>query len=103
MVKKISESEFSQVEEKKAAIIDFSAEWCNPCKMLAPVLEQVSEELDGKVDFFNVDVDENMGLATRFHIASIPAIVLLKDGKKAAITVGFQPKETLQQWIESNL
>jgi thioredoxin 1 len=103
MVKKISESEFSQVEEKKAAIIDFSAEWCSPCKMLAPILEQVSEELDGKVDFFNVDVDENMGLATRFHIASIPAIVLFKDGKKAAITVGFQPKETLQQWIESNL
>jgi thioredoxin 1 len=103
MVKKISESEFSQVEEKKAAIIDFSAEWCGPCKMLAPVLEQISEEMKGKVDFFNVDCDENMGLATRFHIASIPAIILLKDGKQEAMTVGFQPKETLQQWIENHL
>ena len=59
MVKKISQNEFNEVTASEVAVIDFSATWCGPCKMLAPVLEEVSEEYAGKVNFFNVDVDEN--------------------------------------------
>ena len=67
MVKKISQNEFNEVTASEVAVIDFSATWCGPCKMLAPVLEEVSEEYAGKVNFFNVDVDENPDLAMLFE------------------------------------
>lgn len=103
MVKKISEKEFAQVMEHEVAVIDFSAAWCMPCKMLAPVLEEVSEELDGKAAFYNVDVDENPGLAQQYGIAHIPAIVLLKNGAKEDMQVGFQPKDALIAFLESHI
>lgn len=103
MVKKISEKEFAQVMENEVAVIDFSAAWCMPCKMLAPVLEEVSEELDGKVSFYNVDVDDNPGLAQQYGIAHIPAIVVLKNGVKQDMQVGFQPKDALITFLESHI
>lgn len=103
MVKKITEKEFSEVEAAAAAVIDFSAGWCGPCQMLAPVLDKVSEEMDGKAAFFNVDVDSNPGLAQRFGIMNIPALVLLKKGAQEDILVGFRPKEELSAWIEGHL
>lgn len=103
MVKKISEAEFEQVKGEEAAVIDFSANWCGPCKMLAPVLEEISEEMEGKVSFYTVDVDENPGLAQQFQVSSIPNLVLLKNGAAAGQQVGFVPKEMLSQWIQSLL
>lgn len=103
MVKKISQNEFEQVKASKLAIIDFSANWCGPCKMLAPVLEEVSEEFAGKVDFYNVDVDENPDLAKQYSIMNIPALVVLKDGEKADMLVGFAPKEKLTEYINQLL
>ena len=82
MVKKISQNEFNEVTASEVAVIDFSATWCGPCKMLAPVLEEVSEEYAGKVNFFNVDVDENPDLAMQYKIMNIPALVVLKKGEK---------------------
>ncbi|MBR1743145.1 MAG: thioredoxin, partial [Lachnospiraceae bacterium] len=67
MVKKISQDEFEQTQSG-VAVVDFSAVWCGPCKMVAPVLEELSEELDGKINFFNVDVDENQDLAEKYGI-----------------------------------
>ncbi|MCI8991824.1 MAG: thioredoxin [Eubacterium sp.] len=103
MVKKISEAEFEQVKEEAAAVIDFSANWCGPCKMLAPILEEISEEMQGKVSFYTVDVDENPGLAQQFQVSSIPNLVFLKKGEPAGQQVGFVPKEMLNQWIQSLL
>ncbi len=103
MVKKISEQEFKEAESSKVAVVDFSAEWCGPCKMLAPVLEKVSEELEGKADFFNVDVDENPGLAEKYGIISIPALLVMKEGKKQEMQVGFQPKEAIRAFLEQYL
>mgnify|MGYP002603808097 CR=1 FL=1 len=65
MVKKINSSEFEQVKNNKAIIVDFSAEWCGPCKMLAPVMEQLSDEITD-VEFYNIDVDENPDLAREY-------------------------------------
>jgi|WetSurMetagenome_2_1015567.scaffolds.fasta_scaffold186207_2 thioredoxin 1 len=101
MVKKISNNEFSEVKSSKLAVVDFSATWCGPCKMLAPVMEDVSGELDGKVDFFNVDVDDNPDLAAMFEIQNIPAILIMRDGEKIDESVGFQPKANLLKFINT--
>ena len=103
MVKKISQNEFNEVTESNVAVIDFSATWCGPCKMLAPVLAEVSEEYAGKVNFFNVDVDENPDLARQYKIMNIPALVVVKNGEKADMQVGFAPKESLVEFIEKQL
>ena len=103
MVKKISEKEFAEVKEQGVALIDFSATWCGPCKMLAPVLEEVSEELGDKVAFYNVDVDENPELAEAFDITNIPALALLKNGEKVDMQVGFAPKDNIVAFINSQL
>ena len=99
MVKKISQNEFNEVIASEVAVIDFSATWCGPCKMLAPVLEEVSEEYAGKVNFFNVDVDKNPDLAMEYRIQSIPALVLFKDGKEADRSIGVIPKDKIEEFI----
>ena len=103
MVKKISENEFQDAVASGVSVVDFSATWCGPCKMVAPVLEEVSEELAGKVNFYNVDVDENGNLAEEYGITNIPALMVVKDGKKQEIQVGFQPKENICKYIEQYL
>ena len=84
-------------------LIDFYADWCGPCQMLAPVMEELSEELSGKAEFYNADSDENMGLAQEYRIVSIPAVIVLKDGVEVARTVGFQPKDAMRSFIEEHL
>lgn len=103
MVKRISESEFEQVRKEEVAVIDFSAAWCVPCNMLAPVMEEVSEELGGKAAFYNVDVDENPRLRDEFSIMNIPALVILKKGEKAGQQIGFMPKEGIMKFIEDTM
>ena len=84
-------------------LVDFWAEWCGPCRMTAPFLDKVSEKMAGRVEFYNVDVDENGELAHLFHITNIPCLVLLKNGVEVSRSVGFQPEPNLTSWIESNL
>ena len=103
MIQKIKNNEMNEVKESKVALIDFSATWCGPCKMLEPVLEELSEEMDGEVAFFNADTDENLSLTMGLGVTNIPALFLFKDGEKVAQTVGFQPKEQLKAWIEEQL
>ena len=101
MVKKISENEFSEVLGSKAALVDFSATWCGPCKMLAPVLEGISEAYGDKVAFYNIDVDVNPSLAAEYGIQSIPTLLLLKNGRPVDRSLGFMPKPKLVSFIES--
>ena len=103
MVKKITEKEFEAEVKEGISVVDFSAVWCGPCKMMEPVLSQISEELEGKVKFFNVDVDDNMNLAGKYMITNIPALLVLKDGEKQGMLVGFKPKDILQKEIEGFL
>ena len=103
MVRKINEAEFSEVKNSKFAVVDFNATWCGPCKMLGPVLEEVSEELSGKAEFFAVDVDENQTLAIKNKIQSIPAIVVFKDGEPVDRQIGFLPKAQLVDFISKNV
>ena len=103
MVKKISQEEFEQVKNDDIAVIDFSAEWCGPCKMLAPVMEAVSDELGDSVSFYNIDVDQNMDIAQQYRIVSIPALLVLKKGEKVDMQIGFQPKDGVVEFIKKNL
>jgi len=101
MVQKISNNDMSEVKKQAFAVVDFSAEWCQPCHMLAPVLDEVAEELDGQASFYNVDVDANGDLALEYGIRNIPALVFLKDGEVVGKNVGFLPKPQLQEVIDS--
>ena len=104
MVKKINTQEF-QDEAAKApvAVVDFNATWCGPCRMLAPVLEGISEKYAGKVSFYSVDVDESPMLAMEYQVNSVPCLVLLKNGKLADQSIGFRPEPQLTAWIDGNL
>ncbi len=103
MVNVVGSDKWSDIETKDAAVIDFNATWCGPCKMMTPVLEELSEEYAGKVDFYAIDVDKNPELAERFSVMSIPNLVLLKKGELADRSVGFKPKDALKVWIDAKL
>ncbi len=100
MVKEVQNNDLAEALAADLAIIDFNAVWCGPCKMLGPVLEEVSEE---KVDtgFYGVDVDENPDLAQQFKVTNIPTLVAVKNGEVVGKQVGFLPKPALVEWIES--
>lgn len=99
MVKKINSSEFEQVKNNKAIIVDFSAEWCGPCKMLAPVMEQLSDEITD-VEFYNIDVDENPDLAREYRIMNIPAVIAINGGQVAGQQIGLVSKDDMKGFID---
>ena len=101
MVKVINQDEFDEVKNSDLAVVDFSAVWCPPCKQLAPILEDVSEELSD-VAFFNIDTDKNLELAREYNITNIPAILVLKKGELVDINVGFMLKDKLVEFINRN-
>ena len=104
MITRINEEVFkTQVVNDPVAVVDFSATWCGPCRMLAPVLEGISEKYEGKVSFYSVDVDECPELAMQYRVSSVPCLVLLKNGEFADQSIGFRPEPQLTAWIDGNL
>jgi len=104
MVKKVNVQEFeNEAMKAPVAVVDFSATWCGPCRMMAPVLEEISDKLGDKVSFYNVDVDESPELAMRYGVQSIPCLVILKEGKAVDQSVGFRPGPQVTAWIEGNV
>jgi len=84
-------------------VVDFWAEWCGPCKMIAPSLEEISNEMDGKVKIAKLNMDENPELAAQYGVRSIPTLLMFKDGEPVAIQVGAAPKNKLSDWINSEV
>ncbi len=101
MVGHINDSNFEEevLKAKGVVVVDFFATWCAPCKMLAPILEEISEEVK-EAKIVKIDVDENPLVANLYHVSSIPTIKIFKDGELKDSKVGFQPKEFLQEAIE---
>ena len=101
MVDHINDGNFEEevVKAKGVVVVDFFATWCAPCKMLAPILEEISEEVK-EAKIVKIDVDENPLAANLYHVSSIPTIKIFKDGELKDSKVGFQPKEFLQEAIE---
>ena len=84
-------------------LVDFWAEWCGPCKTLTPILEELSSELENKIQIAKVNLDENQDLAAKFSIRSIPTLLLFKNGELIDTKVGLSPKNDLSEWIENKI
>ena len=84
-------------------VVDCWAEWCAPCKQIGPALEEISEELEGKVKIVKVDIDGNQSVATTLKVRSIPALYLFKDGEVVSSKIGAAPKSALKSWIEETI
>lgn len=104
MVKEFDVMQFdAALAEKKTMVVDFWAVWCGPCRMLAPIVEQLSGEYEGKVEFVKVDVDENMELAQRYSIVSIPCVMVFKNGEAAGRSIGYTTKDSLKAFIDQKI
>ncbi len=84
-------------------LVDFWAEWCGPCRMIGPALEEISNDLGDKVTVAKLNIDENPDVPARYGVRGIPTMLLFKDGQPVAQKVGAAPRSHIQQWLESNL
>ena len=101
MTTTVTESSFDTdvIAASTPVLVDFWAEWCGPCRMIAPSLDEISKEMAGKVTVAKLNIDENPDIAARFGVRSIPTLILFKDGKPAAVQVGANPKGRIVEWI----
>jgi len=101
----IEEAKFNEavLQAETPVLVDFWAPWCGPCRMVAPVVEELAEEYDGKVSFVEVNVDNNPRIASQYGIMSIPTLMLFKEGQPIDTIIGFRPKDELKKSLEAAL
>jgi thioredoxin 1 len=102
MAKIINSNEFNNTVESGVVVVDFFATWCGPCKMLAPVFEELSGEME-EVNFFKVDVDQALDIARKYAITTVPTMIIFKDGEVVDKMIGFLPKEHIKSKIQTQL
>ena len=100
---KVSDDDFetSVLKSEGPVLVDFWAEWCGPCKTIAPALEEIAGDLAGRVTVAKLNIDENPETPTKYGVRGIPTLMLFKDGQLAATKVGALPKSQLAEWVES--
>ena len=102
---KTSDDSFNDdvLDSEKPVLVDFWAEWCGPCKSIAPSLEEISNEMNDKLLVAKINIDENPKIAQEYNIRSIPALMIFKEGRKVSEIMGALPKSNLESWIKENL
>jgi thioredoxin 1 len=105
MVNEINDTIFNDevIASSTTVVVDFWATWCGPCKMLGPVMDEISDELDNQAKFVKINVDENPVTSNTYKIASIPSVLIFKDGEIVDTMVGFRPKQAVKQIIERHV
>jgi thioredoxin 1 len=104
-VGKVSDQDFESEVLKASGpvVVDFWAEWCGPCRSIAPALEEIAGSLNGKVKIVKLNVDENPQTASKYGVMSIPTLMIFKNGEMASRQVGAAPKQKLEQWITGSV
>lgn len=92
-----------EIEKNEVTVVDFFATWCGPCKMLAPVFEELGNEMKEKANFFKVNIDKNLEIAQQYGINTVPTMLVFKNGKVVDKLVGFVPKENIRSKVENQI
>lgn len=103
MIKHLNDQDFQSGVSQGLVLVDFYADWCGPCRMLTPIVEELAQEMSGKVSVVKVDTDQSVATASQYEVTSIPTLILFKNGKVVKRVVGLRDLDTLRKMIEEHI